>query len=189
VVAPENVSAVVPTRGDLDMSTIVESLEQAGFGEIIVYDNSKRPDLGIYARYAAALEASNPVVVTQDDDVLMHDWPGLLAGYRPGRLTVNYPEPWDVPWVACGSVFDRELPAVAFGRWEAAGHDLIDRVFTHFVCDAVFALLTDDVKVIDVGYEDLPVGYAAGRVSTSNGWYTEKRPAVVAECARIRAAL
>src|ERR1700749_2308290 len=111
MLSASDVSCVIPTRGDVDLSQILEALP---FDDIIVYDNSERDDVGLYGRYAAIEYAANDVIVTQDDDVLVTCWDQLLAAYEPGVLTVNYPEPWDIPWVACGGVFDRELPGLAF---------------------------------------------------------------------------
>ncbi len=179
----ENVSAVIVTRGDVDISQIVESLP---FSDIVVYDNSQRRDQGIYGRYAGIREAKNEVVYVQDDDVLVSCFDELLAAYRPGVLTVNYPEPWDIPWVARGAVFDRDLPHVAFWRYDSMFER--DHWFTHYGCDGVFALLTDRVNVVDFGSEDLPHGFAAGRVSTSPGWYDDKRPLIQERCDQLKAA-
>lgn len=173
---PGQVSACLVTRGDVDMTAILESLP---FDETIVYDNSRRNDLGIYGRYAAIAEARHDVIYTQDDDVLVSCFDELLTEYRPGVLTVNYPEPWDVPWVACGALFDRDLPKAAFERYQRRW--MLDETFTHWTCDAVFGLLTP-TRVVDFGYQDLPHGLAEGRVSTSPGWYDNRRPEVQRRC-------
>ena len=170
VLEPSQVSCVIPTRGNVDITQILDSLP---FTDVVVWDNSKLEDLGIYARYAAIEEAKNDVCVTQDDDVIVTCWPEILAAYEPGTLTVNYPEPWDIPWCAAGGIFDRDLPAKAFDRYLKEWP--FDALFTHRICDAVFGLLTENVTVIDCGYEDLPHGYHAGRVSTSVGWYDRDR--------------
>ncbi len=180
---PNQVSVVIPTRGNVDLTPILHSLTTSGFQDVQVWDNSRLTDYGIYARYAAILKCDNDVVATQDDDVIVECWPEILAAYEPGVLTVNYPEPWDIPWVACGAVFDWDLPQQAFDRYKA--HHELDRTFTHRTCDAVFGLLTDNVKVIDHGYKDLPYGVAAGRVSTSGDWYTGDRLEVQQRCQAI----
>lgn len=187
MISASEVSAVLVTRGDVDMDPITESIHEAGIHDIIVWDNSQRPvDHGIYGRYAAIREARNSVVITQDDDLIVTCWPEILDAYRPGVLTVNYPEPWDIPWVARGAVFDSDLPGRSFGRYLTA-HPF-DRYFTHKACDGVFALLADAVNVIDHGSEDLPHGFAAGRVSTSPGWYDEWRPLIQQRCEAVKAA-
>jgi hypothetical protein len=175
-----NVSAVIPTRGDVDLTEVLDSLP---FKDVVVYDNSKRHDLGIYARYAAIRDAKNTVIVTQDDDLIVTCWLDLLEAYQPGVLTVNYPEPWDIPWVARGAIFDCELPGKAFSRYLTKF--AFDRYFTHYACDGVFGLLSETV-VIDHGSVDLDYANEPGRVSTSPGWYDVHRPQIQARCAELQ---
>ncbi len=176
---PSKVSACLVTRGDCDMTPITESLKSQGFEDIVIWDNSKREDMGIYGRYAAIEEARNKVIVTQDDDVIVSSYDKILAAYEPELLTVNYPEPYDVPWPSAGSVFDADLPQKAFDLYSAQWP--LDRLFTHKICDAVFSMLSQ-YQVIDVGYTDLPHGFQAGRVSTSEGWYDRDRPEARKRC-------
>lgn len=183
MISPSVVSAVLVTRGDCDLSEITDSIRFAGIEDIVVWDNAVRGDLGIYGRYAAIAEAKHDVIVTQDDDVLVNCWADILAAYEPGRLTVNYPEPWDIPWVARGAIFDRALPGVAHGRYLGAYE--MDRLFTHSICDAVFSLLTP-TTVLDFGSVDLPHGFLGGRVSTSEGWYDVRRPEAQRRCGSLR---
>ncbi len=178
----KDVSAILVTRGDVDLTPILNTLP---YSDVIVYDNSRRHDFGIYGRYFAIREAKNPVIYVQDDDLLVTCHDKLCAAYQPGVLTVNYPEPWDIPWVARGAIFDCDLPGFAFGQYLA--HYQFDRYFSHFACDGIFALLPPDVVVIDEGSEDLPHGFAAGRVSTSPGWYDHHRPLIQQRCAELRA--
>lgn len=175
-------SVVLVTRGDVDLTPILETL--IGFDEVVIWDNSRRADLGIFGRYAAIEETRNDVIVTQDDDVLVTRWDDLLAAYEPGVLTVNYPEPWDIPWVARGAVFDARLPSDVFARYHAEFPP--DRWFTHHACDGVLGLLAD-TKVVDLGSEDLPHGFEQGRVSTSDGWWNEHRPAIFSRVERVAA--
>ena len=125
------------------------------------------------------------MIVTQDGDLIVTCWPEILAAYEPGVLTVIYPEPWDVPWVARGAIFDSDLPLAAFRRyWKKYPND---ETFAFRTCDAVFALLTPH-KVIDHGSFDLPHGFHAGRISTSEGWYDRDRPEAQRRCKEILAA-
>lgn len=172
------VSACLVTRGDVDMQPILDSLP---FDDIVVWDNSQREDLGIYGRYAAIAEAKHDVIVTQDDDLIVTCWDDLLAEYEPGVLTVNYPQPWDIPWVARGGIFDRQLPEQAFAIWQTVYE--LDRDFTHYQCDGVFAILAPNRKVIDRGSRDLSYCNDPGRISTEGGWYDDKRPAIARKCA------
>lgn len=177
MISPDQVTAVLVTRGDVPMDQIRATLP---YGEVIVWDNSQREDLGIFGRYAGITEASNEIIYVQDDDLLVTCHDQLLAEYEPGVLTVNYPHPWDIPWVARGALFDRDLPDKAFEKYLNTFE--FDRYFTHYACDGVFGLLTENVKVVDYGSEDLPAGFAPGRVSTSPGWYDDKRPLIQERC-------
>ena len=172
MISPDKVTVVIVTRGDCDLTPVLDPIKDAGLG-FFVWNNLIERDEGIFGRYAAIGRLDRPVIATQDDDVVVTCWDKLLDAYEPGVLTVNYPEPWDIPWVARGSIFDRDLPKKAFTRYLAAYP--YDRLFTHRICDAVFALLTENVNVIDEGSEDLPHGFHAGRVSTSGDWYTGDR--------------
>lgn len=174
-----NVSAVIVTRGDVDLTPILDTLP---YPDIVIWNNQERPDQGIYGRYAAIPEAKHDVIYTQDDDVLVTCHDQLAARYQPGRLLVNYPQPWDIPWVSRGALFHRDLPNLAFRRYWSVYP--CDRYFTHYACDGVFALLTPHT-VIDEGSEDLPHGFADGRVSTSPGWYDDKRPEIQRRCSTL----
>jgi hypothetical protein len=180
------VSVVIPTRGDVDLGPILDTL--TGFYQVIVWDNSDpdREDLGLYARYAAIEEAGTQVIVTQDDDLIVTGWDRLLDEYEPDVLTVNYPQPWNIPWVARGAVFDRHLPEMAFQRWDSMFER--DRDFTHWMCDGVFGLLTDSVRDVDYGSTDLPYCNDSHRISSQIGdWYNDKRPAIVDRCNEVKA--
>lgn len=82
-----NVSAIIVTRGDVDLRSILESIPQDW--QVIVWDNgagnvlerAKTPsrlmtldddirDLAVYGRYAAIEYTSSELIYVQDDDVL-----------------------------------------------------------------------------------------------------------------------
>lgn len=150
--------------------------------EVLIWDNSEREDLGIYGRYAAIADASNDIIYTQDDDLLVTCFAQMLEAYESGKVLCNYPKPWDIPWVARGALFHRDLPDEAFGRYfEVYPYD---RYFTHAACDGIFTLLSD-CKVVDYGSTDLPHGFDEGRVSTLPGWYDDRRPLIQARCAEL----
>lgn len=102
---PVNVSAIIVTRGDVDLQPIIASLPERW--EIIVWDNSGKvtecwgrpagahrliaggeiiqgvkqapiPNLSVYGRYAAIEYATWDVIYIQDDDVIVAD-PDLLV--------------------------------------------------------------------------------------------------------------
>lgn len=173
------VSACLVTRGDCDLSPILESLP---FGEVVIWNNSAMPDLGIWGRYAAIGLASKPVIYTQDDDLLVGNIEELLEAYEPGVVTCSYPKPWDIPWVARGGLFDRDLPAKAFAKYLTQYP--ADDYFTHWACDGIFTLLSEQVKVIEPSTPsvDLPHAFEGERVSTAPGWYDSKRPLIQQRC-------
>lgn len=102
-----NVSAVIVTRGNVDLTPILQSLPDAW--EIIVWDNglgcvwkatgtdpgfqADVPDLSVYGRYAAIEYASHDLIYVQDDDVIVSDplavaqvWEMNEYGTQPGDL-------------------------------------------------------------------------------------------------------
>ena len=179
-ITADQVSCVIPTRGNVDLTLILESLP---FNDVIVWNNSREEDFGIFGRYAAIARANHDVIATQDDDLIVTCWPQILEAYEPGVLTVNYPEPWDIPWVARGAIFDSMLPYQAFVQYWRS-HPL-DRDFTHWICDGVFAELTQRRKVVDFGSEDLPWCNDGDRISSQGGeWYNRKRPLIKERCPR-----
>lgn len=183
MIEPSEVTLIIPTRGDVDLSEILENLPD--FADVIVADNSKQEhDFGIYARYAVIPNSTTPVVATQDDDLVVDNWEAVLAEYEPGVLVCNYPEPWDIPWVARGAVYDVGLPGLAFHRY--LERFPLDRYFTHFACDGVFGLLTEKIKMCDHGSRDLVHGFDPGRVSTSPGWYDGMRPLIQQRCNQLK---
>lgn len=167
-----SVSAVLVTRGNVDMQPIVESLP---FDDIVVWDNSRRDDLGIYGRYAAIAEAKHGLIYTQDDDLLVPAAAELVDRYSPGVLTVNMPERYDIPWPSRGSVFHRDLPETAFARYRERFP--VDRWFTHQACDGIFCL-TVPTRRVDLGHVNLRHAFDDGRVSTSPGWWEDDRPLI-----------
>lgn len=214
---PAEVSAVIVTRGDVPLDEIHDSFPEFGEVIVwtngqgcwvgrpdgtFFYDqgtlNLERmevefPDVSVYGRYAAIKRATLPVVYVQDDDCIIPDIAGLLARYEPGRITANMPKSrWaDYPdscLVGWGAVFDRDLPARAFGRAgfephvgpfpddveEGGWQDLrVTRNGTSWTwpsarafqrdCDVVFTSLTPHRK-FDLGFRHLPWAETPGRL-------------------------
>ena len=185
MIEPGQVTCVIPTRGDVDMTEILLSL--LPYGEVIVADNSLLPvDLGIYARFAAAMDAKFDVIYTQDDDIIFptENQAALLDLYKPGVVVSAYPQPWNIPWVSTGAIFDKALVEPAFEKYRA--HYPFDEFLTHKAADAVFCLLTESVEVHPMPYVELPWATAAGRVHTSDGWYDRDRPLAWDRCHAIK---
>lgn len=168
---PKNVSCVIVTRGNVDFAEIRKSLS---FGEIIVWNNgahavtrcrglsstlfSEIADERVFGRYQAAKYATNDVIVTQDDDAIIEDWPAILAAYEPGVVMCNmgaahaaYYKPMNLALVGFGAIFDKVLIAPTF-----------DRYFERFPKDELFARECDRVftglnrlNVVSVPYRNL----------------------------------
>lgn len=127
------ISAVVVTKGDRDISRVVESL--APFGQVIVHDNSKQvTDSIVFGRWIAAASAKHEAVFVCDDDTIV-DSEALCAQFRPGRILCNMPERWHKSYlgtgiclVGFGAVFERSMVWPGFAAYDAAGHPR-DEVF------------------------------------------------------------
>jgi hypothetical protein len=179
-ISAAKVSVVIPTRGNVPMDEILESLDQAGFEDVIVWDNSKRENLGLYARFAAIDEAKHDVIATQSDDVIVTHWAEILDAYEPGIVTINYPQDWDIPWICCGTVFDKGAEKKAFDLYFTENED--DHDFRFFICDGVFALLALPRKVLAYPYREMPWANDSGRVSTERDWYDGRRLLIPERC-------
>jgi len=135
MIDPSQVTLVLVTMGDVDLAQITDHAPPEF--EIVTWDNSRRIDYKVFGRYMGALEATRPVVAFIDDDCYLtrDQWGELLAAYEPGVVTGNYlrHDPvWerryaDTTLLGFGSIFDRDLPWLAFARW--ARHEPLDWEF------------------------------------------------------------
>lgn len=141
-----NVSAIIVTRGDVDLRPVIESLPDGW--EIVVWDNGvpavKVPgiceftlpsimDLSVYGRYAAIEHASHDLIYVQDDDCIVSDPEAIvLAWYE----AVEHPDNFNGEQIAVcnmpanfrhafyqehglvgfGACFHRDAPERAFRR-------------------------------------------------------------------------
>lgn len=161
------VSACLVTRGDIDMTPILDSLP---FDDVIVYDNSKRENLAVYGRYAAIAEAKHDTIYVQDDDCTVNV-AALLAEHEPGERLCNMPA-WkqnEYPFsslVGWGALFPRTDADIAFAGWER------DDAF-YRCCDCVFTARLP-FRRIDVGHTDLPYATDASRMYQQPNHYRER---------------
>lgn len=160
---PSKVSACLVTRGDHDMTDILASLDDAGIGEVIIWNNALETDLGPYGKYAAIEQARHTVILVQDDDVLLpvESILALVAAYEPGVLVANMPAEFrphypDSAMVGFGAIFDHDLPGEAFERFfgHHTGMTADSPLFLRESCRA-FAVLTP-LKLVDLPKKDLP---------------------------------
>lgn len=84
------VTAVVLTyKRQANLARIVDHLSKQSFiGEILIRDQSKMENLLCYGRYVLARQASNQVILTLDDDCLVHNIDEIYDAYlaRPDRI-------------------------------------------------------------------------------------------------------
>ena len=155
----DDVSAVVVTRGDVDMSWT----KDLPYGEVIVWDNSQHArDFKVYGRYVAAKRhATRDIIYFQDDDVRFHEHEALLDRYEPGVLVSNMYDQWiedcgyyDLALVGLGSIMDNGLWQDAFRRYSRYYINGDDRF--ELDCDFIFGTLTR-WKRIDFGHEILDI--------------------------------
>lgn len=137
------VSAIVVTRGDVDLRPVLDSFPPEW--ETLVWNNgsrmleiwrSHRPevqveDVSVYGRYAAIEHATGDVIYVQDDDVLVSSPEALVEQFvvplwaRADHVVCNMPPEFrhdfyvDHALVGFGAVFHRDAPERAWRRWMA----------------------------------------------------------------------
>lgn len=170
-------SVIIPTRGDVDLSPIIASYEDVA-DEVLIWDNSKRDDLSVYARYAMIAEARNELILTQDDDCVVSqpqaivdawheaDQEALEIRYGEAGVVCNMPPEFrhdfyeEHALVGFGAFFHRKAPRRAFDRFFDANplfaqQGSPDGMNFGRTCDVVFTGLTPRV-LVDVPYTNLP---------------------------------
>lgn len=157
MISPDQVSAVLVTRGNVPMDEILGSIKAAGIQDIVIWNNAQRPkDLSCYGRYAGICDAKNPIIYHQDDDLVVPvgdllaeydeitDWDTVVANNRAD-------EEWRL--IGIGSLFNRDM-ADCFDDYQALYG--FDADFCR-VADVVFAYQHPYRRVV-LGYRDLPWG-------------------------------
>jgi hypothetical protein len=187
--APWDVTAVIVTRGDCDIEPILASLI---FDKVCIWNNEVALDLGAYGRYQAIEEfVHTDVVYVQDDDCVIskEDQLRLVDEYEPGILTALMPpertDYRDTVLIGWGSIFDRSMPAAAFQKWVAAGHETESREFRIVGADFIFPILSN-WKRLDGSHTDLPQAHADNRTWASFLNYGQVKDAFLREGRRIR---
>jgi hypothetical protein len=192
-----NFSVVIPTRGDQDLTPILESYDGIA-DEVLIWDNSKRQDLSVYGRYAMIEEARNELILTQDDDcvvsdprVIVDEWkrvehfnlerhPGMPYDHHvvcnmPSRFRHGFYD--EHALVGFGACFHRDLPEMAFRQWDflSIGTEGLgsDTDFFHRTCDVFFTALTP-YTLVDVPYENLPWAEGDDRMYRQPGHQAER---------------
>lgn len=195
--SPDDVQAVVVTRGGYDISEVLESLI---FDDVLVWDNSKLPNLRCWGRYAATLLTDKRYIYFQDDDCIVDPLTQAaicVAHEHEGDdvIVANMDPPWGHGhplWLlpSGGLLTHRDLPARAFAKWLAAGHDLDSLIHPSDTDtlppspDMVFAVLTPGIR-LDFGKRDLPRSGQNFVLHRQEG-FMDSRNAIYAEASRIR---
>ncbi len=161
----DNVTAVVVTRGDVDLTPVLESLI---FSDVVVWDNSVEQDLKTLGRYAAVGRGKNCIYYSQDDDIIHtpENQRRIISEYESGVLVgCMWPE-WslgayqqgieggydDLVFAGSGSVWDRQTVRKA-----------LDSYLDHFPADEFFNLWADTIagviaptRQLDIRFDILP---------------------------------
>lgn len=180
------VSAVIVTRGDVDLAPVLGPLP---FDDIVVWDNQARPvDLHVFGRYAALAEARHDVVYFQDDDVLFDAFEELLGAYQPGWLVANMDAPWvekgnyfDTVCVGAGAIADRRILLRALARYQER---YPADPWLHLECDLIVGTLVPTQK-IDLGYRVRTDVEQDGRLCRQP-WQSDQKERAMARAALVR---
>jgi hypothetical protein len=150
-----DVSAVLVTRGDVDISTILNSLP---FDDVVVWDNSQREDLKCYGRFAAITECKYDHIYVQDDDVLV-PVAELLRKYDGKGIHANRRLDEQYRFLGLGAIFPRRFVNV-FYKYLAA-HPKDEDFYR--AADVVFTEM-NPYHSVWLGYLDFPWATADNRM-------------------------
>jgi hypothetical protein len=163
VLDQSEVTAVIVTRGDVELAPTLETLV---FDNVVVWDNSERPDWKCAGRYIACLdgEVRTDHVYWQDDDTIVppETQLQLLEGYNGQDCLAVWghgenPDGYDdLPLVCGGAIADWRAAWGCIGRYDA--HYPLNDDFMYDADFAVGALYRDwghvhlPFKIRDVAY-------------------------------------
>lgn len=142
------------TKGDHPdgIEEICASISDAGIEDIVIWDNSQRPDLSCFGRYMGILEAQNEWIYHQDDD-LVAPVGEILKMVDPveDRYCVVANNRADESWwlTAMGTVFHRSLGTP----------DAFEKYTRYFGCDDDFYRVSDVVFAYQYPYRRVVLPY------------------------------
>lgn len=160
------VTAVIVTRGNMDLTPVLDSLI---FDDVVVWDNSVEPiDEMTYGRVLAITRAAHPVIYSQDDDIVHspENQQAILAEYQPGCLTGCMWADWsaaaalqgipggysDLVFPGSGSVYDAEVATRACSRY-LEEYEFDD--FFRLWCDTIVGIIAP-TRQLDIRFDALP---------------------------------
>ena len=175
MLSPSDVTAVIVTRGDVDLTPVIDSLI---FPTVSIWNNADRPtDQMTYGRVLAANLAPTEVIYSQDDD-LIHSrenqmrileaydeelmvgcmWPEWSDGARRQGIENGYD---DLVFPGSGSISHRDT-------WL----DAIDKYLDLYPEDDFFRLWSDTLigviaptRQLDLRFDELPWGNNTNRMA------------------------
>jgi hypothetical protein len=165
VLTPSDVTAVIVTKGDVDLTPIYESLI---FPNVVVYDNSLRENQMTYGRVVGAREADDKIIYSQDDDIIHppENQMQILAAYQQTYLVGCMWEDWsagakeqgiengydDLVFPGSGSISHVDM-------WEDAIDEYLNEwpndEFFRLWCDTIIGVITPSIQ-LDLRFDALP---------------------------------
>lgn len=154
------VSAIIVTRGDVDLGPCLKPILEAGINDISI----RRDRAGVLERYAQAFRSENSVFYVQDDDCVV-DVKAVLAEYDSHFVVCNMPQDRRAEYrdgialVGWGCVFEKWNLRRAFDQVPGNARDPLfcreaDRWFTAL----------NPVKLIDVPFRHLSWAFGEDRM-------------------------
>lgn len=182
-----DISAVIVTRGDIDLTPILDSIP---FDDIVVWDNSKeKHDLKVLGRYGAISRAKHDLIYTQDDDCivpildLIDAWDGNLKSILC-NMPSDHGEYTDSALIGWGSLFGRDLPVKAFAKYSEFYSPLEDNYIFTRTCDVIFTTLTPFTRV-DLGHQSFDYAYGPDRMYNQSN-HNEERQMILEKARYVR---
>lgn len=181
------VTAVIVTRGDVDLGPIYDSLI---FDQFVVWDNSIRPDWKCAGRYAACLEVPTDHVYWQDDDTIVpqETQEALLEEYAHEDCLANWghgenPDGYDdLPLVCGGAIADWRAAWDCIVRY--AAHHPLDTPFM-YEADFVVGALYRDWRHVHLPFAVRDVAYNGNRLA-DEVWQRETKKTITDRARAIR---
>ena len=155
-----DLSAVIPTKGDVDLTHIIKSIKDAGIKDVVIADYGQK----VYNRFLGVKNAKHNIIYTQDDDCIV-DVKGVIDSYIAGIVVNNMPIDRrsfyneDITLIGWGAIFDKNLVNVLDG-WE---HD--DLFMTE--CDRIFTALNKHKEIL-VDFKSLDYASDTSRLSSND---------------------
>lgn len=124
-----NVSAIIVTRGDVDLEQVLAPLPQEW--ERVIWDNGARrlsrygpgysldlhevDDLSVYGRYAAIAHATGELIYVQDDDCVVSDPQAIVRSWITSRRECQE-DSWDPQMLWRGTPNRGDIAGISFGQ-------------------------------------------------------------------------